>query len=74
MKTLLISLLYLYVALGVYFSFDNSFYIPDTNLLAAAFIVGLILDVLIIDTICAMVTSLFAKKDVGQVVGNTSPH
>lgn len=64
MKIILLSLVYLYIGLGIYFTFDNARFIPDTSLIAAAFIVGLALDVLLIDTAYGMLTSLFVKKDI----------
>lgn len=73
MKTLLVTCLYLYIGLAVYFSFANSLWIPNTNDLAVAFVVGLLLDIFVIDTICAMVNSLFGSEEKHHVVGNVSP-
>lgn len=72
MKTIVVSCLYLYLALGIYFAFDNAFLIPDTNQIATAFVVGLVLDVFVIDTICAFVHSLVGGSD-RHVVGDKSP-
>jgi hypothetical protein len=63
LKTIAISLVYLYMGLGIYFSFDNSFYIPETSVIGGAYVVGLVLDTIIIDTTCALVASLFAGKN-----------
>lgn len=68
------SLVYLYMGLGIYFSFDNSFYITQTSLIGGAYVVGLVLDCFIIDTTCALVASLFAGKNDRQALGDASPN
>lgn len=69
------SLVYLYMGLGIYFSFANSFHIAQTSLIGGAYVVGLVLDTIIIDTTCALVASLFAGKNSDrQALGNISPN
>ena len=72
-KFVLISLVYVYMALGIYFSFDNALYIPDSKLIAGAFIAALILDVCVVDSIYALAQSLFDKKDHSRI-GEKSPN
>lgn len=73
MKLFVTACLYIYLGCAIYYTFDNGFYIADTNKIAAAFVVALILDVIIIDTICAFIHSIFGKNDNKEALGNTSP-
>lgn len=63
MKFFAASCLYIYLALAIYYTFTNAYLIPVTGVLGAAFAVGIVLDIFVIDTICALVSSLFGKND-----------
>lgn len=49
------------MGLGIYYSFDNANSIPETSKLAGAFIAGLVLDILLVDTTVGMYAAHFAK-------------
>jgi len=73
MKLVLLAATYLYMAIGIYFSFDNASYIPHTKEIAASFVAGLLIDIVVIDTVYAMITSLFGKSDVRLPSEDVSP-
>lgn len=61
MHLITLSLLYIYMGLAIYYSFDNAKFIPATSKLAGAYIAGLVLDILVIDTTIGMYAASFAK-------------
>lgn len=73
MKTVMLSIVYLYMALGIYFSFDNASYIPSTAMVGESFIAAFILDIVLIDTAFALLCSLFGKSDVRLPSEDVSP-
>lgn len=73
MKIVVLCTVYLYMALGIYFSFDNASYIPSTGIVGEAFIAAFILDIVIIDTVFALITSMFGKSDVRLPSEDVSP-
>jgi len=66
-KLTVLSCIYLYIGLSIFFTFDNAKYIPETSYIAASFIVGLILDVIIIDTAIGMICSFFMKSSDNRI-------
>lgn len=72
-KIVALCVTYLYMALGIYFSFDNARYISNTGVVGEAFIAAFILDIVIIDTVFAMIFSMFGKSDVRLPSEDVSP-
>lgn len=60
-KTILLALTYAYIGIGVYFTVDNAGYIPDTSKLATTYIVALALDLIVIDSVTAFLTSMCGR-------------
>jgi len=61
MKTILLALVYVYMGLGVYYTFANASFIADTSKIAAAYVIALAADVVVIDSLCAILASLCGK-------------